>query len=413
MIKKDNKKEHKSWWMQFLISVIGTAIGVGLTFAVSNRIDNRKKEQAQRLTAMMVIHDIDESIDRLKSMKDEMETQYNATIYVISHLNQIDSLPQDTLGLALSYIVSSDEKYSFDMSKEKIFHSSPDSWQNLGSMKFIDNIQSFYFKRQSFLESYNQSIYWQRPVSTREFEKVNLVDESLNVEQYVDRYYALMRDFLKEKLAETSVQHYINYAAYRLYAIDNIIGEWIKINDENKFLMSITDEEMENYVNSINKKGIAVKEENLIGTWQLSTSDDYKWEWTFMKDHAFTMIVESSPTANMPFAKGKLKMYYHLEGTWAVEGDSIIQNIDWQKYTVEVDVSGMTALPGRQDMLDDWLNEYREKISEIKSDDRDYPSRQAYGACLDASRDKMELKTMKADEKGEMKLQIQYLKRKK
>lgn len=303
MIKKDNKKEHKSWWMQFLISVIGTAIGVGLTFAVSNRIDNRKKEQARRLTAMMVIHDIDESIDRLKSMKDEMETQYND--------------------------------------------------------------------------------------------------------------YALMRDFLKEKLAETSVRHYINYAAYRLYAIDNIIGEWIKINDENKFLMSITDEEMENYVNSINKKGVTVKEENLIGTWQLSTSDDYKWECTFMKDHAFTMIVESSPTTNMPFAKGKLKMYYHLEGVWTVEGDSIIQIIDWQKYTVEVDGSGMTALPGRQDMLDDWLAEYRERISEIKSDDRDYPSRQARGACLDASRDKMELKTMKADEKGAMKLQVQYLKRKK
>lgn len=202
--------------MQFLISVIGTAIGVGLTFAVSNRIDNRKKEQARRLTAMMVIHDIDESIDRLKSMKDEMETQYNATIYVISHLNQIDSLSQDTMGLAISYLVSSDEKYSFDMSKEKIFHSSPDTWQNLGSMKFIDNIQSFYFNRQSFLESYNQSIYWQRPVSTREFEKVNLMDESLNVEQYVDQYYALMRDFFKEKLAETSVRHYINYAAYRL-----------------------------------------------------------------------------------------------------------------------------------------------------------------------------------------------------
>ena len=62
MTKEDNRKERRSWWMQFLISVIGTAIGVGLTFAVSNRLENRKKEQAQRLTAMMVIHDIDESM---------------------------------------------------------------------------------------------------------------------------------------------------------------------------------------------------------------------------------------------------------------------------------------------------------------------------------------------------------------
>lgn len=90
MTKEDNRKERRSWWMQFLISVIGTAIGVGLTFAVSNRLENRKKEQAQRLTDMMVIHDIDESIERVKSMKDDMEQQYNATIYAMSHLDQME-----------------------------------------------------------------------------------------------------------------------------------------------------------------------------------------------------------------------------------------------------------------------------------------------------------------------------------
>ena len=160
MTKEDNRKERRSWWMQFLISVIGTAIGVGLTFAVSNRLENRKKEQAQRLTAMMAIHDIDESIDRVKSMKDDMEQQYDATIFAMSHLDQMGSLSFDTLVLALTYIVADDEAFSFDTSKEKIFHSSPDTWQNLGSMKFIDNVQSFYFNRQSFLETYNKSVYW-------------------------------------------------------------------------------------------------------------------------------------------------------------------------------------------------------------------------------------------------------------
>ena len=52
------KKLRAPWWMQLLISIIGTAIGVGLTFAVSSWMDNRKKEEAQRLMAIMVIHDI-------------------------------------------------------------------------------------------------------------------------------------------------------------------------------------------------------------------------------------------------------------------------------------------------------------------------------------------------------------------
>ena len=413
MTKEDNRKGRRSWWMQFLISVIGTAIGVGLTFAVSNRLENRKKEQAQRLTAMMVIHDIDESIDRVKSMKDDMEQQYDATIFAMSHLDQMESLSFDTLVLALTYIVADDEAFSFDTSKEKIFHSSPDTWQNLGSMKFIDNVQSFYFNRQSFLETYNKSVYWKRPVSTREFEEISVYDESLSIEQYQDLYYSKLRIFLKEKLAETSVQHYINYAAWRMLEITNMIGEWIKINNENKFLMSITDEELEAYVNSINKTGIALKEENLIGIWNLSSSDDHNAEMEFRKDHTFTIVNDQSATTNMPFAKGKLKISYSVEGIWALEGDSLIQTVDWDTYYPEVDASEMTALPGRQDMLDSWLKEYSESLLDFKRNNPGRKERIAYGACLDVSRDKMELKSMTLDEKGEMKLNVAYMKRKK
>lgn len=413
MTKEDNRKERRSWWMQFLISVIGTAIGVGLTFAVSNRLENRKKEQAQRLTAMMVIHDIDESIDRVKSMKDDMEQQYDATIFAMSHLDQMESLSFDTLVLALTYIVADDEAFSFDTSKEKIFHSSPDTWQNLGSMKFIDNVQSFYFNRQSFLETYNKSVYWKRPVSTREFEEISVYDESLSIEQYQDLYYSKLRIFLKEKLAETSVQHYINYAAWRMLEITNMIGEWIKINNENKFLMSITDEELEAYVNSINKTGIALKEDNLIGIWNLSSSDDHNAEMEFRKDHTFTIVNDQSATTNMPFAKGKLKISYSVEGIWALEGDSLIQTVDWDTYYPEADASEMTALPGRQDMLDSWLKEYSESLLDFKRNNPGRKERIAYGACLDVSRDKMELKSMTLDEKGEMKLNVAYMKRKK
>ncbi len=76
------KKRKVSLWKQLLVSIIGTAIGVGLTFAVNNWMDNRKKEEAQRLMAIMVIHDIDESINTLKTLKEQMETMYNATLYV-------------------------------------------------------------------------------------------------------------------------------------------------------------------------------------------------------------------------------------------------------------------------------------------------------------------------------------------
>ena len=399
--------------MQFLISVVGTAIGVGLTFAVSNKIENRKKEQAQRLTAMMVIHDIDVSIERVKSTKDNMEEQYNAVIYAMSHLDQIDDLPQDTLILALTYIVSDEKGYSFDMSKEKIFNSSPDTWQNLGSMKFIDNVQSFYFNRQSFIDTYDNSIYWQRPVMTRELEQINILDESLSVEQYQKLYFARLRQFLKEKLAETNVQNYIAYAALRLQGIDDMIGRWIRLNNENKFLMSITDEELEDYVNSINRTGVAIKDENLIGTWKVSSSDDITEEWEFKEDHTYTVSGNQLRNANMPFARGKIKISFTTDGTWAIEGDSLIQVMDWDKYNPVIDGSGMKALQGRQEMLDNFMNEYEKSLTDYISNNSGRKDRNAYGACMDASGDKIELKKMKTDEKGKMDVEIQYLKRKK
>ena len=404
MIEEDKRKERRSWWMEFIISVIGTAIGVGLTFAVSNRIENRKQEQAQRMTAMMVIHDIDVSIERVQSLKDDMDKQYNATLFAISHPDQIDSLPQDTLVSALSYLVSDENEYSFDMSKEKIFHSSPDTWQNLGSMKFIDNVQSFYFNRQSFLDVYNKSVYWQRPIQTRELEQIIIFDESMSVEQYQELYFARMRKFLKDKLKETSVQHYMDYSAWRMNTLTHMIEGWIRLNNENKFLMNITDEELDAYVNSINKTGIALKEENLIGIWKLSSADNNTEEWEYKKDHTYSIVSTQSADANMPFARGKIIVNYTLEGIWNIEGDSLIQILDWDKYIAEVDDSGMKALPGRQDMLDEWLNDYKESLVEYIRNNSGRKDRNAYGACMDASGDKIELK--KTDN-------VQYFKRKK
>jgi hypothetical protein len=79
MNKEKEKKSRAPWLTAFLISIIGTAIGVGLTFAVNNWMDKRQKQQTQRLMAIMVIHDIDESINTLKTLKEQMETMYNAT----------------------------------------------------------------------------------------------------------------------------------------------------------------------------------------------------------------------------------------------------------------------------------------------------------------------------------------------
>lgn len=413
MSKEEKKKSNKSWWMQFLISVMGTAIGVGLTFAISHRIENTKKKQAQRLTAMMVIHDIDESVKSLKTMKENMETQYNALLFVREQFDQLDSVPNDTINKVVEFITSDDQDFRFDMSKEKIFHSSPETWQNLGSMKFIDNVQSFYFERQSFQDLQNKSSLWIKPISQSEYEKIQIDYSNMSLEEYLDKYYALLRDFLKNQLNDDHIKYYIDYTPYRLNFLVKLIENWMKMNDENKFLMSITDEELENYVNSINQSGIALTEKSLIGTWELSSTEENLSEWEFRKDHTYSFVTISSSAINLPFANGKIKACITEEGTWTLDGDSLIRATDLNALGVEMDANNLMALPGKQDMCDDWVKEYKEQLKQYYQANLKFNIRDARHARLDTSQDMMELKGTNITPQGD-KIQVTfYLKRKK
>ena len=399
--------------MQFLISVMGTAIGVGLTFAVSHRIENRKKEQAQRLTAMMVIHDIDESVKSLKTLKESMETQYNVVLFVQERLDQLDSVPFDTLNKMIEFITSDDQDFRFDMSKEKIFHSSPETWQNLGSMKFIDNVQSFYYERQSFQDLQNKSSIWIKPVSQSEYEKIQIDNSNMSWEEYLDKYYALLLDFLKNQLSNDHIKYYIDCTPYRLNVLVELIENWMKMNDENKFLMSITDEELENYVNSINQSGIALTENSLIGTWEMSSTEENLSEWEFRKDHTYSSITVGSSAVNPPFANGKIKANVTEEGTWMLDGDSLIFVTELDALGVEMDTSDLKVLPGKQDMCDDWVKEFKEQLMQYHQANLKFNLRNARHARLDTSHDKMELKGTSINPQGNEIQVTFYLKRKK
>ena len=399
----ENKKKLRApWWMQLLISIIGTAIGVGLTFAVNNRMENRKKEEAQRLMAIMVIHDIDESINTLKTLKENMEKEYNAAMYVREHLEQIESVPNDTLGLALTFIVEDGEEFRFDNSKEKIFHSSPDTWQNLGCMKFIDNVQSCYYYRQTFQDAYNKLSTWRKPVSVEVYEAMNNGNSNLSLEEVMDQYYAKMRELLKEKLDDEHVKYYIDCTPRKLGNIAGLIKYWTQVNDENKFLMSITDEELENYVNNINTNGISVTVKSLTGTWSSSPMDESN-QFEFRKDHTYSYVSIVTSPANINFSQGKLKKTYKETGTWELKGDSLISTPDSVDF--DVDASMMTVQPENQAMLDSWVQNYKkESLAYYQKWIKEGNARRAGCARLDASLDKMELKV------GES---VVYLKREK
>ena len=132
MINFKPNKMTNSWGKGFLTSVLGTTISILLTFGTSALIESKEKADIQRQTAMMVIHDIDVCVEQMEEMAKDEEEMNNAMQYILAHLDQIASLPKDTIELAMDMLIDYDpDRAIFDDAKENIFKSSQDIWTDL------------------------------------------------------------------------------------------------------------------------------------------------------------------------------------------------------------------------------------------------------------------------------------------
>ncbi|MBQ2235504.1 MAG: hypothetical protein II428_02155, partial [Muribaculaceae bacterium] len=182
---------------ELLLTTLATTISIVLTFGTARFIEHRQAQQAQRQTAMMLIHDIEASVAILEHLAESEERQKSAIQYVIDHFEQIDSLPEDTLYTALSMLgtIYHDDTY-FDDSKEKIFSSSQDTWKNLSDVPFVDNMETFYQTRRYLENLISRSPQWKFPISEEEYYELEV---KFNVNGQSGNPYSTI---LKEKLKD-------------------------------------------------------------------------------------------------------------------------------------------------------------------------------------------------------------------
>lgn len=384
MEKKTTRK--KIDWQQFFITVIGTAIGVALTFVVSGILERRNKAQAQRLTAIMVIHDIDNTVNIFQSWKDNEEKGKALLMYALEHKDQKEAIPSDTLMNVLNLLVRSKTEYHFDTSKEQIFNSDADTWQNLENMKFIDNVQEFFYERQRFLEIANNAEWFREPIPDEEFMQVIMNSGWVTEEEYFTELWA----FLRDKLQDKRVAYYINVSHARVEALTQYIDKFTLLNEENKFIMGITDQELEDYVNSLHNNGIALTKGDLPGRW-LFASRDQNMEYTFHSDNTYTYSnAKNSSYVKTPYWSGVYTVKVTYKGTWALQRDSLVLTPDYASSDVLLDPSGIVVEKDGEKIFADWLNQYQETTLNYFREEDDKEYHYAIKARLDSSRDKME-----------------------
>ena len=382
----EKKAKRRFDWGSFFVTVLGTAIGVALTFVASGILEHRNKAQAQRLTAIMVIHDMDHSIDIVKGMREEEERNGELMRLALKQRDHLEGMPYDTLSRVVSILIDSPSDFRFDTSKEKIFNSDLDTWQNLGNMAFLDNAQSFYHNRQGFQDGMNQSTVWKKPIPDDEYMQLIMGVGYVTQEEYA----AAMRTFLKKKLYENSVVYYINISSYRQNYLTQVLDYWTGLNNENKFLMGISDRELEEYVSNINKKGVSLDRSKLLGHWVLTVGDQTN-EYDFHTDHGYDFTVDYAPAfVKTIYFSGRLKMRFSYRGKWAFQGDSLVLTPDYNTTDVIVDPSALVPEENMQDSLDAWVIQYREQGMASFKRMEERTEKFSVKPRLDSSNDKME-----------------------
>ena len=198
--------------------------------------------------------------------------------------------------------------------------------------------------------------------------------------------------YLKEKLSDKRVSYYIDNATYRQNTLSRTIDSWTALNEENKFLMGITDQEMEDYINSFDATGIAVTKRLLSGTWSYLTENGPR-EYEFNGDHSMSSIIVAVDKGVWLHFSGEYKSTISYNGTWELKGDSLVMNIDQNTIDLDVDASNLVAAEGMQDSLDAWKVRFLEEGRQALKENPDDYYRDVRKVRMDSSKDKMQWTT--------------------
>lgn len=328
------KKIDNTWVRQLMVSILGTAIGLGLTLIVNGAVDSHKQKTAQRETAIMAMCDIDEIVYQLKDEKLTEDSLFQVALYVSTHLEDVDRMSDDTLNMVLRYFYDDPlgiKEWTADL-KEKAFNSGIDARMNLGNNKFYDNVQMCYYVRRLLMDFMGTAVF-RKPLSSVEHENFleKLPPEGLD---YLGNPVREAKaELIKYIYAKQATKLYLKRYFLRNSIYRKVIDNLEILNRENKLLMSITDEDIEEY----SKQNEGTEQEAtaslVAGTWTCVLNDDER-TFVFRDDHTAEMTfrwifqLQAIMTEEHTEVVIPCPMTCHVKGKWELKSDSLITDFD-------------------------------------------------------------------------------------
>lgn len=392
----------KSWLSELGMVFMGTTISIVLTFGTAHVIEQYEKKKAGRQMAIMVIHDMDNTVQAFRRYAQQEESNYKMVQDVMMHMDSLSAISEDTLMMMLRFLtVYKDEIYILDDSSEKIFLNNQNAWSNINNAQFLDVVQSFFRERHDLYKTINNGAQWVRPVPLDDFVKKQMENEDYNLNSL---------DYLKELLSRDNVRYYLAMSSGRQLEFNDIADKWQCCSDQCKFMMDITDKELKEYAEKTLRTGKPLKEHNLIGAWTGTSNSNIQETIEFKDDHTLHYLCVEQMTSHCFF--GLLQLKYSYNGVWTLKGDSLIMKYD-PGMEYDVDTTGISYKPDMKESLSNVLDEVEEAFKQMKKKKAaEGVHTDAYAVSIDTSLDKIEMRSEEKDDEGMMQTVFKYLLRK-
>ena len=127
---------------QFLMSIVATSISIALTFGTAHVVDNYKKQKDKREMVMMLMYDMDQTMEAVNDCESEILAFYEAQVSLLANPDQFMAKQYD--------LYAHIPEFNYTQTTENIFKSSIETISTISNVLFVESVSEFYNLRQKF-----------------------------------------------------------------------------------------------------------------------------------------------------------------------------------------------------------------------------------------------------------------------
>ena len=129
-----------NFWKQLGMIILATTISLFFTIVAAHLLEKRHRAKDRRLSAMMVMSNIEKFSRNLEEISNYMATNDTVAMWLLDKpVEDLELLPEEELENIMSQATNL-LFLTYDKSAESIFSNNIETWKNMGNVQFIDQV---------------------------------------------------------------------------------------------------------------------------------------------------------------------------------------------------------------------------------------------------------------------------------